>query len=68
MVNGNTSHWLHVLPTAANNYDLSPRFRDALPLRYGHEIPLPERWDGCNETMNVWHALHYNKSATQLNQ
>lgn len=62
MVHGNASHWLNVIPTAADHYDLSTsQFRDALSLRYWHETWLPERLDGCNEVMNVCHALKYNK-------
>uniref|UniRef100_A0A8D8SFY5 Uncharacterized protein n=2 Tax=Cacopsylla melanoneura TaxID=428564 RepID=A0A8D8SFY5_9HEMI len=62
VVEGKASHWLNVIPTAADHYDLSPtQFRDALALRYGHEIPLSQRCDGCDLQMDMNHALNCKK-------
>src|SRR5436190_2629517 len=62
IVEGNASHWLTVIPTTADNYDLSPtQFRDALYLRYAKEITLPQVCDGCGSNMNVSHALNCKK-------
>uniref|UniRef100_A0A8D8LKG0 Reverse transcriptase domain-containing protein n=1 Tax=Cacopsylla melanoneura TaxID=428564 RepID=A0A8D8LKG0_9HEMI len=62
VIQGNASHWLTVIPTSADNFDLSPtQFRDALYMRYGKEISLPQMCDGCGDQMNVTHALNCKK-------
>lgn len=62
IVEGDASQWLTVVSTSADNYDLSPtQFRDALALRYGKEISLPEKCDGCGNKMDVCHALNCKK-------
>lgn len=37
------------------------QFRDALALRYAQEISLHEHCGGCNERMDVCHALNCKK-------
>lgn len=45
---------LNVITTASDHYDLAAtQVRDALALRYDHEISLPEHCDGCNEPLNA---------------
>lgn len=63
IVEGKASHWLSVVPTAADHFDLSPvEFRDALALRYGKNLQnLPTLCDGCGTEFTITHALNCKK-------
>ena len=62
-IDGKTSAWLTVMPSACHHFELSPvEFRDALSLCYHRPLLItPAHCDGCGEELSFQHALDCKK-------